>query len=151
MSATALGSAPSTPSGSAVQLVGGDLGTPVSGIHSNRRDLEAPASCVPSSEKGPPGSRGGGGGSGGGGGGGGGRGSFSSLLRGLKMGLPRGGNAAGVNSSADVESAARPSGSGEQAFRIWSLPNEGAIVTDPYTKVGGSVERKESKPPSRPS
>lgn len=139
-SATALGSAPSTPSGSAVQLARGDLGTPVSDVHSTTGDLEAPASSVPSSEKDRPGSRGGGG-----------RGSFSSLLRGLKMGSPRGENAAGVNPSADVESAARPSGSGEQAFRIWSLPNEGAIVTDPYTKVGGSVERKESKPPSRPS
>ncbi len=85
---------------------------------------------------------------------GGGRVSFSSLLRGLKMGSPRGGNAEARVSSADVEAARLPPGpslSGEQAFRIWSLPNEGAITTDPYTKVGGSVERNESKPPVRPS
>lgn len=37
----------------------------------------------------------------------------------------------------------------ESAFRIWSLPNEGAITTDPYSKVTGSVERNESRPPSR--
>ncbi len=57
----------------------------------------------------------------------------------------------------DLEAAAglAPMRSGdanaESAFRIWSLPNEGAITSDPYSKVSGSVERKDSRPPSRPS
>ena len=140
-SAMALGSAPSTPSASAVQLAGGDLETPVACIPSDRGDPEAPAPSAASSEK-DPGSRGGGGG----------RSSFASLLRGLKMGSPRGRNAEAGVPTTDVEAgrlAQAPSG--DQAFRIWSLPNEGAITTDPYTKVGGSIERNEGKPPVRPS
>jgi hypothetical protein len=63
--------------------------------------------------------------------------------------------ARGVN--LDLEAAAslaigEPSDAdGESAFRIWSLPSESAITTDPYCKTSKILERNESRPPGRPS
>ncbi|BDA51211.1 Solute carrier family 35 member F1 [Coccomyxa sp. Obi] len=77
---------------------------------------------------------------------------FSALFRGAGWGSPKGAKAAGARGpGADVEAGElATASSAEQAFRIWSLPNEGAITTDPYSKVGGSIERNEGKPPTRP-
>lgn len=80
---------------------------------------------------------------------------FAALFRGVGWGLPKGAKGVGARGpGADLEAgelATQGSSSTEQAFRIWSLPNEGAITSDPYSKVGGSIERNEGKPPSRPS
>ena len=82
------------------------------------------------------------------------RAGFSGLFKGAGWGSPNGAKGAGAGEpGADLEAAELAmagSSSAEQAFRIWSLPNEGAITSDPYSKVGGSIERNEGKPPSRP-
>jgi len=42
-----------------------------------------------------------------------------------------------------------------QGSKFWmvslpSLPGEGALTADPYSRVGASLERKESAPPAKP-
>lgn len=113
-------------------------------------DVETPSPRVPSTPADSPAARGGGGSTN--------RVTFSTLFRGTWGSLmPKHPAAAGAAAGDFAGSAVAGGGSkggsprGELAFRIWSLPNEGAITTDPYTRVGGTIERNESKPPSRPS
>ena len=49
----------------------------------------------------------------------------------------------------------REHGGREQGFKFWvsrlpSLPGEGALTADPYSKVGSSVQRSPSTPPAKP-
>ena len=79
------------------------------------------------------------------------RAGFSGLFKVAGWGSPKGAKGAGAGADLEAaELAMAGSSSAEQAFRIWSLPNEGAFTSDPYSKVGGSIERNEGKPPSRP-
>ena len=48
------------------------------------------------------------------------------------------------------EHAEKEQGSEFWVSRLPSLPGEGAITADPYSKVGSSVQRSPSTPPAKP-